>query len=106
MGAALGHSFKPKSVPDFLYHLSWMLHRTSSDFHWPHLLHLFRGTFQCKPFGLTEAYQQWTVTLLCAVLAGVPFPLLTQFRDEQQEHLLRTNPCFGTLLVVLHMFIS
>jgi len=103
---ALGHMPWPKVVPDWLYRLSWTLHRFTSDFHLLHMLHLInRQVHIAKPWKLTK-FQQWLATGVIVVLAGAPLMPLSHFIEKLLMELLPTQPYLALFIMLLHFTIS
>jgi len=96
--SALGRSPWPKTVPDWLYRISWRLRRIDTDFHFFDILHrTSRNVFSPKPWKLTK-FQQWFITGTCVIIAGIPSPL-THVAEEYLMEILPHQPYLaGTLM--------
>lgn len=105
--SALGYMPWPKVVPDWLYRLSWSLHRCfSADFHLLHVLHkISRPVYSTKPWELTR-FQQWSATGAIVTLAGAPFTPLSHYLEEFLMELLPTQPYIAGGIIVAHFGLS
>lgn len=98
---ALGYAPWPRVVPDALYRVAWALKRIKSDIHLMHTLDMIASTVERrKPLRLSK-WQQWGITSVVVVLAGLPFTPLAHAKEELLIHLLNTAPAVAMLVECL-----
>ena len=104
--SALGYMPWPKTVPDWMYRLSWALRRLETDSHFMHAVHRMTSRVHMpEPWKLTKL-QQWGITGVAVTLAGAPFTPVSHYVEEQLMHLLPTQPYLATALMVGHLAVS
>lgn len=103
---ALGHEPKPRQVWGWLFHVCWTLKRMNSDVHLPRVLHFFsRRLLGARPFGIGKL-QQWMVTAVLLVFAGMPFTPLEEYKEKALMEMLHKNPFEAACLILLSVAAS
>ena len=103
---ALGYAPWPRLVPDVLYRAAWALYRIDTDFHLISLLQSISGRLHiAKPWSLSRV-QQWVLTCVGVVIAGLPFTPLSHALEETLLELLHTNPWLAGGIMMTHFAVS
>ena len=103
--AYTGRNPWPKIIPDWLYKICWFIKRIGTDMNLFEIIN--RGTRIIKYFKFLKfsRIQQWVVTIISIILAGIPSPL-SNIIEEYLISILPTSPLLVGLIMGTQYILS